>query len=159
MPQYSPDMDENVVIRTMDESDYEEVHNLWMGIRGFGIRSIDDSRDGVIRFIHRNPDTSIVAVEDGRIVGSILCGHDGRSACFYHVCVREDCRRRGIGRAMVGKALLALQAEHINKVTLIAFTNNEVGNLFWKNTGWRMVDNANMYEFTLNKENITNFNI
>ena len=93
------------MIRTMTMEDFEEVHALWMGIHGFGIRSIDDAREGVERFLRRNPDTSVVAVEDGKIVGSILCGHDGRRGCFYHVCVAEQYRKRGIGKAMAIAAM------------------------------------------------------
>lgn len=148
---------EKTIIRLMKEDDYERVRNLWLTISGFGIRSIDDSKEDVVRFIERNPKTSIVAERDGEIVGSILCGHDGRQACFYHVCVKKDLRRKGIGRAMVHKALLALKEEQVNKVTLIAFRSNEVGNLFWQNSGWKLVDNANQYEYTLNEENITKF--
>ena len=62
---------------------------------------IDDSRDGVLRFLKRNPATSVVAVEDGKIVGAILCGHDGRRGCLYHVCVDEHYRKCGIGKSMV----------------------------------------------------------
>lgn len=143
----------------MKDSDYDKVHNLWLKISGFGIRSIDDSKEGVIRFIKRNPNTSIVCEYKDEIIGTILCGHDGRSACFYHVCVKEEYRRKGVGSAMVKEALIALTDEHINKVTLIAFTTNEIGNKFWKNTGWKLIENANQYEFTLNKDNITKFNI
>ena len=89
------------MIRVMTIEDYDEVYALWKKIRGFGIRSIDDSREGVDRFLKRNPTTSVVAEKDGRIVGSILCGHDGRRGCFYHVCVDENYRRHGIGKAMV----------------------------------------------------------
>ena len=64
-----------IMIRTMTIEDYEGVKALWMSIKGFAIRSIDDSREGVARFLQRNPTTSVVAVEDGRIVGAILCGH------------------------------------------------------------------------------------
>ena len=85
----------------MTIEDYQGVHDLWMTIKGFAIRSIDDSREGVERFLKRNPATSVVAEENGEIVGSILCGHDGRRGCLYHVCVREDCRMRGIGKSMV----------------------------------------------------------
>lgn len=62
----------------MTIDDFGQVHSLWMEIHGFGIRSIDDSKEGVERFIRRNPTTSMVAVCDGKIVGAILCGHDGR---------------------------------------------------------------------------------
>ena len=144
-------------IRVMTEADYDEVYELWMSIHGFGIRSIDDSREGDARFLKRNPTTSMVAVAEGRIVGAILCGHDGRRGCFYHVCVHEDYRNRGIGRAMAGACMRALQEEHINKVSLIAFKSNELGNHFWKGAGWTFRDDLNYYDFTLNDANITHF--
>ena len=83
-------------LRVMQVEDYENVYKLWMTIDGFGIRSIDDSKEGVARFLKRNPKTSVVAEADGRIVGAILCGHDGRRGCFYHVCVQKEYRKHGI---------------------------------------------------------------
>ena len=141
----------------MTMKDYNEVYALWKKIRGFGIRSIDDSREGVERFLKRNPTTSVVAVEDDRIVGSILCGHDGRRGCFYHVCVDAEYRRQGIGKSMVVASMEALKEEHINKVCLIAFTRNDVGNAFWNTIGWTRRLDLNYYDFTLNEENITAF--
>ena len=146
-------------VRTMTAEDYEGLRALWMSIRGFAIRSIDDSREGVERFLRRNPSTSVVAMSgEGEIVGGILCGHDGRRGCLYHVCVREDCRRKGIGKAMVVHCMNALRAEEINKVSLIAFTANDVGNAFWNQIGWTRREDLNYYDFTLNEANITAFN-
>ena len=147
-----------MTVRTMTIEDYDQVHALWMTIKGFAIRSIDDSRVGVERFLRRNPATSVVAVEDGKIVGSILCGHDGRRGCLYHVCVHKDYRMRGIGKAMVVYAMNALKAEEISKVSLIAFTKNDIGNAFWNRIGWTRRLDLNYYDFTLNEENITAFN-
>lgn len=146
------------MIRVMTMEDYDGVRALWMKIKGFGIRSIDDSREGVELFLKRNPTTSVVAEEDGKIVGSILCGHDGRRGCLYHVCVDEAYRMRGIGKSMVVKCMEALKEEKINKVSLIAFTKNDIGNAFWKEIGWTKREDLNYYEFTLNEENITAFN-
>ena len=145
-------------IRQMKIEDYEEVYHLWKRIRGFGIRSMDDSREGVERFLKRNPTTSVVAEENGKIVGAILCGHDGRRGCLYHVCVDEAFRRHGIGKAMVVKTMEALKEERINKVCLIAFTSNDVGNAFWNTIGWTKREDMNYYDFVLNAENITAFN-
>ena len=145
-------------IRVMTTEDYEAVHALWMTIKGFAIRSVDDSREGVERFIKRNPDTSVVAEEDGKIVGAILCGHDGRRGCLYHVCVHPDHRRRGIGKSMVVFCMNALKKEKINKVSLIAFTANDIGNAFWRTIGWTRREDLNYYDFVLNEENIVNFN-
>lgn len=147
-----------MTIRTMTIEDYDEVYALWKSIRGFAMRSLDDSREGVERFLRRNPASSVVAVEDGKVVGSILCGHDGRRGCLYHVCVRENWRRQGIGRAMVVHCMNALRSEGINKVSLIAFTVNDIGNAFWKEIGWTRREDLNYYDFTLNEENITAFN-
>jgi len=144
-------------IREMKIEDYDGLHALWMTINGFGIRSVDDSREGVERFLKRNPQSSVVAVADGRIVGGILCGHDGRRGCLYHVCVEKGFRRRGIGTAMVVKAMNALKEEHVNKVSLIAFTKNDIGNAFWNCIGWTRREDLNYYDFTLNEENITTF--
>ncbi|HJA31807.1 MAG: GNAT family N-acetyltransferase [Clostridiales bacterium] len=145
-------------IRTMQIEDYDQVYALWMSIHGFSIRSIDDSREGVARFLRRNPDTSVVAVADGKVVGAILCGHDGRRGCLYHVCVREEYRMHGIGRAMVVACMNALKKEEISKVSLIAFTANDVGNAFWKRIGWTKREDLNYYDFVLNRENIEKFN-
>ncbi len=147
-----------MTIRTMTIEDYEGVYDLWMTIKGFAIRSIDDSKTGILRFLKRNPTTSVVAVENGRIVGSILCGHDGRRGCLYHVCVHEDYRMRGIGKSMVVHCMQELEKEHISKVSLIAFTKNDIGNAFWKEIGWTKREDLNYYDFVLNKENMVNFN-
>ena len=145
-------------VETMTIEDYEGVKALWMTIKGFAIRSIDDSYVGVERFLKRNPSTSVVAISNGEIVGAILCGHDGRRGCLYHVCVREDMRRRGIGKAMVVKCMNALKAENISKVSLIAFSTNDIGNAFWKEIGWTKREDLNYYDFVLNEDNIIRFN-
>ena len=147
-----------MLIRVMTKEDYNDVHDLWMTIKGFAIRSIDDSLVGVERFLKRNPTTSVVAIEEGKLVGAILCGHDGRRGCLYHVCVSPDYRRRGIGKAMVVFCMNALREEGISKVSLIAFSNNDIGNAFWKTIGWTRREDLNYYDFVLNTENIIRFN-
>ena len=72
----------DILIREMTMEDYGQVYDLWTEIKGFGIRSLDDSKEGVERFLKRNPATSVVAVQNGHVVGNILCGHDGRTGCF-----------------------------------------------------------------------------
>lgn len=140
-------------IRTMTIDDYDKVRELWMSIKGFAIRSIDDSREGIEKFLNRNPQTSVVAIIDGKVVGSILCGHDGRHGTLYHVCVALEYRNHGIGKAMVEYALAALNKEGISSVSLIAFTENDLGNAFWKHMSFTMRKDCNYYSFVLNKDN------
>lgn len=146
------------MVREMAADDYDMVYRLWMRIKGFAIRSVDDSREGVAAFLARNPGMSVVALEDGKVVGSILCGHDGRRGCMYHVCVDPDYRLSGIGKSMVVQAMEALRREGISKVSLIAFTENDIGNAFWKEIGWTKREDLNYYDFVLNRENIIRFN-
>ena len=121
-------MDE-VRIQPMTVDDYDDVRALWMTIRGFGIRTLDDSPADIRRFILRNPTTSVVARVGNRIVGSILCGSDGRQGALYHVCVAREYRRRGIGTHMVGYCMHQLRLMGINKVSLIIMGNR------WGNSG------------------------
>lgn len=155
--------DMGITLKAMTPDDYDQVYELWESIHGFAIRSIDDSRKGVERFLERNPGVSVVAVyedeaaENSRIVGSILCGHDGRTASFYHVCVAEEFRRHGIGKDMVVFCMNALMERSINTISLVAFHDNIPGNSFWNGIGWTMRSDLNQYEFKLNKENIIAF--
>lgn len=147
-----------MVIRLMTIEDYTAVYTLWKSIHGFGIRSVDDSKEHIARFIKRNPTTSFVAEEEGQIVGALLCGHDGRRGCFYHVCVAEKFRSRGIASAMAKEALKALKNEGISKVNLVAFVRNQLGNEFWKGQGWTLREDLNYYDITINEENRVEFN-
>ena len=146
-----------MIIREMKIEDYDNVFALWKTIKGFGIRSMDDSKEGIERFLKWNPGLSVVAEEDGKIVGAILCGSDGRRGCLYHVCVHKDYRRQGIGKTMVSWSMEKLKELQINKVSLIAFTQNDIGNAFWKEIGWTKREDLNYYDFTLNEKNITAF--
>ena len=147
----------DIQIRPMTMEDYEEVFDMWQSISGFGIRSWDDSRAGIEKFIARTPGLSVVALHEGRIVGSILCGHDGRRGCLYHVCVRQEYRMLGIGQDMVVRCKDGLCKEGINKINLIAFKSNAVGNKFWQKLNWKHREDCNYYEENLNPENVTNF--
>lgn len=152
-------MEENqLTIRVMTLDDYDDVYALWMTIRGFAMRGIDDSKEGVARFLRRNPTTSMVAYVDGELAGAILCGHDGRRGSLYHVCVKESYRKQGIGQKMVQACLAALKAEEISKVSLIAFSSNEVGNHFWQGLGWDFRKDFNYYECVLNENNTITYN-
>lgn len=145
------------MIRIMTVDDYEEVYKLWYKIQGFGIRSVDDSKEGITRFLKRNPSTSVVAIEDDKIVGTILCGHDGRSGSFYHVCVDESYRMRGIGKSMAIRAIQELEKEKVSKVTLDVYVTNNGGSAFWNEIGWVKRENMYQYDFVINRENITAF--
>ena len=127
-------------IMTMD--DYSEAYDLWI-ICGNGLNDKDDSPEGIEKYLKRNPSTSFVATCDGKVVGVILCGHDGRRGIIQHACVSPDYRRLGIGNKLVELALEALKEEGINKVLLVAFKKNEGGNAFWEAQGFTLREDLN----------------
>ncbi|NLG24742.1 MAG: GNAT family N-acetyltransferase [Clostridiales bacterium] len=142
-----------VTIRVMSEGDYDGAHRLWVGAQGIGMRSKDDSREGIARFLMRNPATCFVAEEDGELVGAVLCGHDGRRAYVYHAAVRAEHRRRGVAGRLVAAVTEALGREGIAKAALVVFKQNQPGNAFWRSQGWEMRDDLNYYNLSLDPDN------
>lgn len=126
----------NMKIRTMSISDYADVYNLWLSCKGMGLNSLDDSRDGIEKFLKRNPDTCFVAEVDNRIVGSILAGNDGRRGYIYHTAVSPQYQQHGIGSTLVDTAIDALKKLGINKIALVVFDKNDNGNAFWEKQGF-----------------------
>lgn len=127
-------------IRLFDISDYDAVLALWKSMPGIGLRERDDSRDGIMRFLQRNPHTNFVARAEGRIVGVMLCGHDGRRAYIYHAAVNPDYSRQGIASALLNAVMAALEKENIHKTALVVFNDNDLGNKFWEKAGFQMRD-------------------
>ena len=127
----------------MTAADYDRVYALWMSCRNMGFNNLDDSREGIGRFLARNPNISLVAESDDALAGVILAGHDGRRGTIYHMAVAEAFRRQGVATALVERCLEALRAEGIHKVALVAFKYNEAGNAFWERMGFTVRDDLN----------------
>ena len=132
----------NINYRLMTIDDYEQSYALWLKC-GNGLNDKDDSREGIDKYLKRNPSTSFVATCDEMVVGVILCGHDGRRGIIQHACVSPDHRRLGIGNKLFELALEALKNEGMNKVLLDAFKKNEVGNAFWEAQGFTLREDLN----------------
>ena len=140
-------------IRNMTIDDYDNVYALWLSCKGMGLNDVDDSRQGIQRYLTRNPDTCFVAEEEGKIIGAILCGNDGRRGHISHTAVHPDHRHQGIGKALVDAALDSLKKHDIAKVNLVVFKRNEDGNAFWEALGFTEREdlnyrNRNLIEFT-----------
>ena len=132
-----------MMIREMTAADYDAVWALWMSCKNMGFNDLDDSREGIEKYLKRNPDTCFVALEGDALAGVILSGHDGRRGFIHHMAVAEAYRHRGIGTALVDAALSALRAEGIHKVALLVFRYNEAGNAFWEKMGFAVREDLN----------------
>lgn len=125
-----------MTIRKMLIDDYDKVYALWMSCAGMGLNNLDDSKEGIEKFIHRNPDTCLVAEENNEIIGVIMIGTDGRRGYIYHTAVHPKCRHQGIAGKLVDTAMDELTVLGINKVALVVFDRNEAGNAFWESQGF-----------------------
>lgn len=115
--------------------DIEEVISLWRATPGVGLSSADTPPE-LARFLDRNPGTCFVARSEGRIVGVIMGGWDGRRGYIHHLAVRADCRRQGIGSTLLGRLLEAFRRMGALKVHMFVFVSNELAIGFYRNRGW-----------------------
>ena len=122
-------------IQPMSMDDYEDAYALWKETAGIGL-SASDSPGAIAEFLRRNPGSSFVAREAGCLVGTILCGHDGRRGYIHHLVVASSARRQGIGSALVDRCLASLDECGIIKCHLFVYADNKVGIAFWRETGW-----------------------
>jgi ribosomal protein S18 acetylase RimI-like enzyme len=130
-------------IRIMKISDYEQVYNMWTSCAGMGLNNVDDSKEGIEKFLKRNPTTCFVAIINEVIVGAVIAGNDGRRGYIYHLAVNPNYRKKGIGTTLVKNVMNALENLGINKVALVAFKRNEIANAFWEKQGFTTREDLN----------------
>ena len=118
-------------------SDYAAVRRLWETCEGVGLNDADRP-EALRRYLARNPGMSFVAIDAEQVVGTVLCGHDGRRGYLNHLAVRPEFRRRGLARQLVGHCLAALEREGIAKCHLFIFGTNQEGRRFWRRIGWQL---------------------
>jgi N-acetylglutamate synthase len=126
-------------LRAFVIADYDAVFALWLRSEGMGLGD-GDSREGIAKFLDRNPGLSRVAEVDGQIVGAVMCGHDGRRGYLHHLAVDAAFQKRGIGRALVEASLAGLKAEAIPRCSVFVYANNHAGREFWAHFGWKLRD-------------------
>lgn len=144
-----------MTIRLMTPTDYDRVLALWQSTPGVGLNSIDDSRQGIKKYLKRNPTTCFVAEDGAQIIGVILSGHDGRRGFIYHMAVTPGYRKRGVGRALAEAAMEALRQEGITKAALVVFKENDGGNRFWENLGFTRRDDLVYRNITIIPQSYT----
>lgn len=133
---HSPN-EKGIIIRSFRSEDYDAVIVLWQRTEGVGLNE-SDTRRAIIAFLRRNPRLSFVAEKNRRIIGAVLCGHDGRRGYLHHLAVAGRYRHRGIGRQLVSACLAKLRKAGIQKCNVFIFANNVAGMKFWAHTGWNL---------------------
>ena len=141
-------------VRQVTIDDYDDIFALWNSTEQSrrALNPVDDSREGIERYLKRNPETCFAAVINGRIIGVILTGHDGRRGIIHHMCVHPDFRRMGIAAHLVSLAEKALKKEGIQKIFGLVFSDNEPANRFWEKQGYSLRTNLNYRNKSLNAQ-------
>ena len=138
----------------MCEDDYSDAVLMWSHIDGMGLRSIDDSAEGIAKLLSYNQGLCSVATVNGVFAGTMLCGYDGRRAHLYHLAVHPDFRGMGLGRLLVQRTLEKLKERGANKATLVVFSDNDKGNSFWEHLGFKSRCDLIYRDISLNTNNI-----
>lgn len=146
-----------LLIRPVCLDDYDLIYELWNSTEQSrrALNPVDDSREGIARYLKRNPDTCFLAYDpaiEDKILGVILTGHDGRRAIVHHLCVHPDFRHLGIARMLVLRAEDALRAEGIAKIFGLVFKDNDAANSFWEKQGYTLRNNINYRNKSLNRD-------
>jgi|TARA_R110001599_G_scaffold19701_1_gene75218 ribosomal protein S18 acetylase RimI-like enzyme len=140
--------------RTMTINDYDAAIALWSESEGVRIRDAD-SRQGIEKYLLRNPGLSFVAEVEGEgegegeeeLVGTIMAGHDGKRGYVQHLSVADSHRRLGIATRLVSLCLEALKNEGIQKSHLMILPENEAAQTFWASQGWAYRSDILLYSF------------
>ena len=128
---------DGTLIRNFRIKDYDAVLSLWRRSEGVGLNE-SDTRAAIAAFLRRNPRLSFIAEKQGRIIGAVLCGHDGRRGYLHHLAVARRFRQRGIGRELVAACQAKLSQAGIQKCNIFIFASNASGRQFWTNNGWKL---------------------
>jgi ribosomal protein S18 acetylase RimI-like enzyme len=130
-------------IKRMGIKYYQEIINLWENTDGVGINDYDDSEKGMKNFLKRNPNTCfIVKNKDNEIIGTIMGGNDGRRGVIYHLVVKSEYRKNGIGKKLLEKVEKKFEKDGIRRINLFVLKENEIGNKFWERNGYGIRDVA-----------------
>jgi hypothetical protein len=122
--------------RTIADADVEGVIALWQAA-GLTRPWNDPCRD--IAFARQGENSTIlVNAQEGRIVASVMAGHDGHRGMLYYVAVDPARRREGLGRAAVKAAEAWLGARGVWKINLLVRAENEMVRSFYEALGYEV---------------------
>ena len=130
--------------RTMLLVDYEAVITVWQGAEGGKLRDAD-SREGIDKYLKRNPGLSFVAEHEGQINGTVMAGHDGKPGYVQHLAVVSAHRCQGVATELVARCLAALRREGIIKSHIHVLANNALAKAYWSNRGWQLRTDIEVY--------------
>ena len=117
--------------------DYDQVYQLWEGIEKGVHVGRSDTPTEIEKKLSRDPDLFLVAEADGRIIGSVIGGFDGRRGLIYHLAVASEFRNLGIGSRLMDELESRLRAKGCLKSYLLVTVDNPEAEEYYKHHGWQ----------------------
>ena len=133
-------------IRQMTIEDYDDIIVLLQETPGVTVRDAD-SKETTSKYLHHNSGLSFVAAVESKIVGCVMCGHDGRRGYLQHLVVNQDNRKQGIGDKLFMSCIRALKKSDISKNHIFVLKTNDLANNYWSNKDWQLREDINMYSY------------
>jgi ribosomal protein S18 acetylase RimI-like enzyme len=128
-------------IRPMHPHDYSLVRDLWEETEGLNLEE-SDSEEAFGIYLRRNRGLCFAAWAGKAIVGTVLCGHDGRRGILRHLAVKRSHRKAGMARALIKRSLAALAKSGIKKCNVFVLDTNLDGQRFWEHMGWHVLEDS-----------------
>lgn len=118
------------------DADIAEVVDLW---ERCGLTRPWNDPVGDIAFARGRPGSEVLAARlEGRLVASVLVGHDGHRGTVYYVSVCPEHRGRGYGRDVMRAAEAWLSARGVWKLNLLIRAENEAARDFYAALGYEV---------------------
>jgi len=127
-------------LREFTLNDYDTVYALWQNAGdGLGVGR-SDTREEITKKLHRDPDLFLVVEDNGKIIGTVIGGYDGRRGLIYHLAVDHAYRQRGIGKMLMDELERRMITKGCLKVYLLVKRGNEDVVEFYRHLGWEAMD-------------------
>jgi ribosomal protein S18 acetylase RimI-like enzyme len=125
--------------------DYPAARSLWESAgSGIHVRSSDEPEE-IQKKLQRDPDLFLVAEAEGKVVGTVIGGFDGRRGLIYHLAVSAASRQHGIGSLLMDEVERRLKAKGCLKCYLMVTAENDNAMRFYEGRGWERMDAVYTY--------------
>ena len=125
--------------------DYQTVYELWQTVgKGVHVGSSDAPAE-IEKKLQRDPDLFLVAEADGKIIGSVIGGFDGRRGIIYHLAVSAAFRGLGIGSRLMSEVETRLRSKGCLKCYLLVAIDNVEAMEFYEKRDWYHMDAVKIY--------------
>ena len=125
----------SITFSPINKSQIQEALDFWK-IHAENHSRPFDSADLVSQLIERDPDALILAIHEGKIVGTVIAGWDGWRGSIYRLAVDGNLKGQGLGRQLMEKAEERLKTLGATRVNAVVNEENLAAHSFYQRLGY-----------------------